>query len=268
MKNKEITELNRQKLQLLLCTKQLGRNLGYIQIIDSTNLQAKRLARQGAEDGTVIVAEQQTNGKGRLGRQWCSPKGTGLYFSILLRPQILPAQVAGVTLATGLAVCKAVRKYTGLNALIKWPNDVIICNKKVCGILTEMVAQADKIEYVVVGVGINVNTANFDDEIAYKATSLAKESGKTINREEFLSIVLQEIERGIDSYLSNPDGSISNEYVDLCATLGRQVTVNRVNSTFTGIARTVTKSGDLVVQTSDGRTVPVNSGEVTVQGIY
>lgn len=270
MKNENIylTEFNQQKLKEYLNTIQLGRNFVYIESVDSTNTQAKLLAQQGATNGTVVLAEHQTNGKGRLGRQWCSPKGAGLWFSILLRPQISPMQISGITLVTGLAVCKAIRKYTKLNALIKWPNDVIIGNKKLCGILTEMSAKTDKIDYVVVGVGINVNTLEFDEEIAQKATSLKKETGKTINREEFLTVVLGEIEECISLYLSNPNNGISKEYIQLCATLGRQVTVSRGNNNIQGKAVTVTSNGDLVVETNEGKPILVNSGEVIVQGIY
>lgn len=270
MKKQDIntTALNSEKLKGLISEKQLGWNLIVLEKVDSTSQQIKLLAQQGAKSGTIIVAEQQTNGKGRLGRQWCSPFGTGLWFSILLRPQILPEKIAGITLATGLAVCNAIRQYTNLNAQIKWPNDVIIGNKKVCGILTEMVSQSNKIEYVVVGVGINVNTLNFDDEISCKATSLAKELGKNINREDFFAHVLDKIQEEINKYLSSPDSSISTDYIQLCATLGRQVVVNRGNNTITGTAVAIANNGDLVVQTEDGKAVLINSGEVTVQGIY
>lgn len=260
--------INEYELTDDLQTEWLGKNLFYLQSVDSTNTEIKRLAQNGAEHGTVVVAEEQQTGKGRLGRVWSSPKGTGLWFSILLRPQIAPSEVAGITLATGLGVCKAIRRCTGLNALIKWPNDIVTGSKKLCGILTEMTAEADRIEYAVVGIGVNVNTKEFPEEIQHKATSLSIETGCDINRAKLFRKILTDTEKYIDSYLTNLEADIIDEYTSLCVTLGKQVTVTRGKSILKGIAVAIGNDGDLIVKTDDGENISVNSGEVTVQGIY
>jgi len=260
--------MNAIELEDGLETKEFGRKIVFLESVDSTNQEVKRLAVQDAPHGTVVIAEQQLMGKGRLGRAWSSPAGTGMWFSILLRPQITPGEVAGITLATGLGVCKAIRHFTGLNALIKWPNDVIVGNKKICGILTEMTAEADRIEYAVVGIGINVNITEFDLEIRSKATSLALETGSEINRADLFKEVLKYVEEYIDKFLADREQGIIKEYTGLCATLGRQVTVTRGNNVLAGKAVSVDSFGNLNVKLDNGRVIAVNSGEVTVQGIY
>lgn len=259
--------INEFELTEGLKTKWLAKSLVYLPTVDSTNQEVKRIA-SAYPHGTVVIAEQQTAGKGRLGRVWSSPNGTGLWFSILLKPEIALNQIAGITLVCGLGVCKAIRKYTGLNALIKWPNDIIIGNKKICGILTEMTAEADRINYAVTGIGINVNTSEFDGEIKHKATSLSIENNNVINRAELFKEIILSLETEFDNYFSNPDSGIDEEYTSLCVTLGREVTVKRGNSTFSGKAVAVESTGDLVVRLSDSTAVKVSSGEVTVQGIY
>lgn len=264
---KDNSTINQTTLTENLKTKWLAKKLVYLPEVDSTNQEVKRIACD-YPNGTAVVAEKQTAGKGRLGRVWSSPKGTGLWFSILLKPNIAPNQIAGITLACGLGVCKAIRKYTGLNALIKWPNDIIIGNKKICGILTEMKAEADKISYAVVGIGINVNTTEFEEDIKHKATSLSVEANKAIDRAELFKEIMVYLERSFDDYFSNPDEVVSDEYIKLCATLGRNVAVARGNTAFNGKAVGVEATGDLLVEIADGTTIQVSSGEVTVQGIY
>lgn len=264
---KNINTINKNTLTENLKTKWLAQKLIYLPNVDSTNQEVKRIAFDYPH-GTAVVAEQQTAGKGRLGRIWSSPKGTGLWFSILLKPNISPDQMSGITLVCGLGVCKAIRKYTGLNALIKWPNDIIIGNKKICGILTEMKAEADIISYAVAGIGINVNTTEFDEDIKHKATSLSVEANTAIDRAELFKEIMLYLEKSFDDYFSKPDKAISDEYIKLCATLGRNVTVARGNTIFNGKAVGVEATGDLLVEIADGTIIQVSSGEVTVQGIY
>ncbi len=246
----------------------IARPLVILKTVDSTNEELKRRAQQGAAEGLVVASEEQTAGKGRFGRQWCGGRDGGLYFSLLLRPDLPPSDIASITLAAGYAVCLAVREFTGLPAQIKWPNDIIIGRKKLCGILTEMAAQSDKVDYVIVGIGINVNNETFPEVIADKATSLALEAGHTWDRSDFLSCVL----RILNKVLSNFFISLSMEDVEhfnsLCATIGREVTVQRNGQTITGTAVTVSATGELIIRTSEGRELTVSSGEVTVQGIY
>lgn len=260
--------INDVELKNGLNTKWLGNNILYFDSIDSTNTEIKRVAQENAPHGTVAFAEEQLSGKGRLGRVWSSPKGSGLWFSFLLRPEIAPSQVAGITLAVGLGVCKAIRSYTGLEAKIKWPNDVIVENKKVCGILTEMTAETDRVNYVVVGVGINVNTKEFPYEIQHKATSLAIKKGMDIDRIKLFQNILECVEVYMDSYFVNLEASIIDEYTSLCATLERNVDVIRGKQKITGKAVRIGEFGDLIVRLENGQEVSINSGEVTVQGIY
>lgn len=260
--------INEIELSENLKTKWLGKKIIYISNVDSTSSEIKRISVNNPPIGTTVVAEEQSGGKGRLGRNWTSPKGSGLWFSFILRPNIVPSQIAGITLAVGLGVCKAIRNYTGLDAKIKWPNDVIINNKKLCGILTEMTAEADKINYAVVGIGINVNIESFPEDIKHKATSLFMEMGRNVDRVELFKNVLFEVENYIDSYLLKLDTEILDEYKELCATLGRNVEVIRGNQRLIGKAIDIGSTGDLVIETETGQKVLVNSGEVTVQGIY
>lgn len=252
-----------------LKTKYIGKEILFFKKIDSTNEEIKRRALKGEEEGLTVVAEQQLLGKGRLGKSWTSPKGTGLWFSVLLRPQISPYYVSGITLAAGLAVCNAIREVTGCNAKIKWPNDVICGNKKLCGILTEMTAEADKIDYVVTGIGINVNTKEFPVDIEHKATSLYLETGEEIPRAKLLQRVLAYLEHYTEMFLDeNQTDKMLNEYVELCATINRTVTTMRNQGEITGKAIGIGKSGELKVRLDNGQIISVTSGEVTVQGIY
>ena len=165
-----------------LDTEWLGRNLRYYETIDSTNLEIRRLAEEGAPHGTTAVAEEQTSGKGRRGRSWLGKAGCGIWMSFLLRPQIAVENSSMLTLITALAVEKAVGEETGLQCQIKWPNDIIVNGKKLCGILTELSAQMDELNYVVVGIGINANMQEFPDDLRDKATSLRIETGETVKR--------------------------------------------------------------------------------------
>ncbi len=251
-----------------LATKQIGKKLLFFSQVDSTNEELKRQARAGAENGLVCTAEQQTAGKGRLGRSWVSPPGTGIFASVLLRPDIPPTEVPGITLAAGLAVCRAVQIVTGCQAKIKWPNDVLIDSKKLCGILTEMAAEADRVDFVIVGIGINANTACFPEEIAHKATSILLETERRIDRRTLLREVLKQLEIYIDEFLTDATGSIVKEYKTECATLGRQVQVLRGKKTLEGTAVDITDTGALIIQQQNGARIAVSAGDTTVQGLY
>lgn len=260
--------LNAAEVSQGLHTHYIGKEILCLPTVDSTNEEVKRLAQNGAEQGLVVVSEEQTLGKGRLGRQWKSPKGTGIWFSILIRPDLSPTEVAGVTLAAGLGLCKAIRKFTGCNAQIKWPNDIIIGNKKLCGILTEMAAEAEHINYCIIGIGVNANTKEFEPEIASKATSLSIETGEDISRSGLLREVLEQIEICLDDYLLNVTNNIVNDYTRLCATIGRTIKTTRGGKELVGEAVGLGKQGELSVRLNNGEYININSGEVTVQGIY
>lgn len=248
-------------------TEVLGRRIFCYDSVDSTNEEAKRHALSGAPNGSVFVAEEQTGGKGRLGRGWASPPGTGLWFSILLRPGLLPPHLPVTTLVAGLAVARAVRNLTGCGACIKWPNDIVIGGKKVCGILTEMAAEIDRVEFVVVGIGVNVNNAAFPEDIREKATSLRLESGGPVRRVKLLREILLQFE-ALLKRKAGSDPAFRKEYRALCVSLGRRVGFTENGVPASGTAVDVSPRGELIVLLPDGSRRAVNAGEVVVQGIY
>lgn len=260
--------LNESSLKSLLHNKIIGKNLIVLDSVNSTNDYLKKLGNEGCENGTVVAAREQTRGKGRLGRTWQSKKDDGIAFSVLLRPNVAPSEVSAITPLAGLAVCKAIREYTKLDCVIKWPNDIIIGRKKLVGILTEMSAEFDAVEYVITGIGINVDHTSFPEEIAFKATSLLLETGRHIDKNEFLACVLEHLENEFVKNNLELTPTALSEYTDLCATVGRSVTFQRGTRRISGMAVGVSEHGELKVMMSDGTICLVNSGEVTVQGIY
>ena len=244
-----------------LNTEFIGRTLYIYDEIDTTNEQAK--ANSTSPDGSTFIAEVQTSGKGSRGRNWVSPRGIGIWHSILLKPDISPMEVSQITLVAGLAVCKAI----GMNSKIKWPNDIVIGSKKVCGILTEMSAEVDMVNYVVCGIGINVNTESFSKEIEHRATSMYIESGKKYHRSEIIAKLLNEFEYYYKKFLEGGLSTILDEYKENCITIGRDVNVIFKKENVTGKAVDVDENGSLVVETDHGP-IRVTSGEVSVRGIY
>ncbi|HCA04906.1 MAG TPA: biotin--[acetyl-CoA-carboxylase] ligase [Ruminococcaceae bacterium] len=260
--------LNEAALKSNLKTNIIGKNPIVLETVGSTNDYLKALGAQGCENGTVVAAREQVAGKGRLGRVWKSKRDDSVMFSLLLRPKIAPGEVSAITPLAGLAVCKALRDFAGIDCKIKWPNDIISGNKKLAGILTEMSAEFDAVEYIVTGIGINADQAVFPEEIAYKATSLLLETGRHFDKNKLLARVLKQIE---DEFLNN-DLELSHtalgEYTSLCATIGRNVTFMRGTRRVSGMAVSLNRHGELNIMLSDGTICTVNSGEVTVQGIY
>lgn len=247
----------------------LGKNLEYHEEIDSTNTRAKRLADGGAPDGTLVIADSQYAGKGRRGRSWNAPKGVGIWMSLLLRPRIAPSSASMLTLVAALAVAKGIQNVTGLKTEIKWPNDIVIAGKKVCGILTEMSAELEDIHYVVVGIGINVNMEQFPDEIKETATSLYLQSEKLVNRSQVIAAVMQEFEGYYENFLASGDLSgLLSEYEERLANKNKDVSVLAVTGTYEGTCLGIDKTGELLVKRIDGTIQHVVSGEVSVRGIY
>ena len=258
-------------------TETLGRTAYCCESVDSTNEEAKRRALQGVPDGSLFVAEQQTGGKGRLGRGWLSPAGTGIWFSVLLRPGggrqpdglcLLPRQVSATTLLAGEAVCAAVRVRTACAASIKWPNDVLVGTRKVCGILTEMSAEVERVEFVVVGIGINANNASFPEELRQKATSLRIEQGEPVRRVSLLQEILRRFELLLKENADSLTPAFLEQYRRDCVSLGRRVAFLRGGRSVSGTAADISPEGELVVRMEDGTLETVRSGEVSVQGIY
>ena len=261
--------LSASELESLCRTKWLGKKICSYQEIDSTNTEGKRLAEEGASHGTVIVAEVQTAGRGRRGHQWSSPKGTGIWFSLILKPDIAPNYASMLTLVAAMAVSKAMERLPGIHPQIKWPNDVVLEGKKVCGILTEMSAQIDYINYIVVGIGINVKAQAFPEEIAGVATSLEQNwTGTAISRGELLAAVLEEFESYYEKYMETLDVSLFlEEYHARLVNKDRQVKVLDLKGAYEGIARGINAKGELLVE-REGTLIAVNAGEVSVRGLY
>lgn len=251
-----------EELKSRLGTKHFGKEIICIDETDSTNALAKREIQN--PDGTVFVSKKQTNGRGRSGNVWNSDDDNALYMSILLKPLISPDKVSKLTLVFGLAVFNALKNYADVG--IKWPNDIILNNKKVSGIMCEMSADSKKIDYVICGVGVNVNNESFSKEIEDKATSLKIETGRNFEISEIASEILNEFELLYYDFLENGLDNIINDYRSNCITLSKEVRVI-INSVETkAYALDITDDGELLVRTDNGEEI-VNSGEASVRGI-
>jgi len=242
-----------------LKTSMMGKNIHYFKETESTNILARDMAGS-ADEGTVVIAESQTGGRGRMGRKWISPEG-GIWFSVILKPKMEPLHAPRLTLLAGVAVAKTTRSY-GLLAKIKWPNDVLINGKKVCGILTEIGAEMDSIQYVVVGVGIdaNVDTETFPGEVRDVSTSLKNELGHDINRVEFLQNLLYELESLYHKFQREGFSSIMEEWRLMSATIGQWVKITTQSRIMYGEAIGVNSDGALILETSDGKLEKIVAG--------
>ena len=248
-------------------TKWAGKTVHFARETDSTNLWIKRLAKEGAPEGTLALAEFQSAGRGRLGRSWEVPEGTSVMMSILLRPKFEPQYAPTLTLVMGMAVAKAV-KNLGFDVSIKWPNDVVVSHKKICGILTEMGVRDGKIDYAVIGVGINVNIREFPEEMADKATSLYLESGREFDRSQIPGLVMEAFEKYYEKFAATCDLSgLKEEYESILANYNQPVRV-LAKEPYEGVARGITDGGELLVEKTDGTIVAVSAGEVSVRGLY
>ena len=248
-------------------TKWAGKTVHFARETDSTNLWIKRLAKEGASEGTLALAEFQSAGRGRLGRSWEVPEGTSVMMSILLRPKFEPQYAPTLTLVMGMAVAKAV-KNLGFDVSIKWPNDVVVSHKKICGILTEMGVRDGKIDYAVIGVGINVNIREFPEEMADKATSLYLESGREFDRSQIPGLVMEAFEEYYEKFAAACDLSgLKEEYESILANYNQPVRV-LAKEPYEGVARGITDGGELLVEKTDGTIVAVSAGEVSVRGLY
>ena len=245
------------------------RRMYYYDEIDSTNTQIKRLAEEDAPHGTLAVADYQSRGKGRRGRAWDSPHGSAIYMSILFRPEIRPDRASMLTLVIGLSVTQAIRSNLGLQAQIKWPNDVVLNGKKLVGILTEMSAQMNYIEYLVTGIGINANLREFPEELEDKATSLQKEIGHKVNRSALIAECMEKIEENYEIFVKTQDLSgLMAAYQEALVNQDQQVRVLEPGHEYTGVARGINAMGELLVEKEDGTITEVYAGEVSVRGLY
>lgn len=243
----------------------IGEEIRYYPEVTSTNDVAKKLAASGAEEGTIVIADVQTRGRGRLGREWLSPRG-GIWFSVILRPEIGAKDAFKVTFLTSVAVAKTIRKMFRLNTEIEWPNDVLVDGKKVCGILTEASIRGETVDFVVVGVGVNANIdmGSFPECLKKTVTTLATEVKREVDREKFLHKLLEELEVYYKMFKENRFDSILEEWKQLNRFFGANVEVVSFDEKIMGKAVNVDKNGALIVKLADGTTRKVVSGDVNL----
>lgn len=243
----------------------LGEPLACSTSLPSTNDRAKELAAAGAAHGTAVLAWRQTRGRGRLGREWSSPAG-GLWLSLILRPPLSPAEVPRLTLVSAVAVAEAVEQATGLRPSIKWPNDLLLDGRKVCGILTELSAEADRVAYVVVGIGLNANlgAGQLPAQAATPATSLQLALGRKVPLPSLAAAVLDRLEEWYSRFLAEGFDPVRSRWVERSATLGRFVTASLPGGAISGTAVDLAEDGALVVRLADGTRRAVLAGDVTL----
>jgi len=247
-------------------TKVLGKDIQYYKEVISTNNQAKLAAQQDADEGTIIVSESQTSGRGRLARGWYSPAEKGIWFSVILRPHFLPQEAPKCTLMAAVAIAKAIETITELQVGIKWPNDILYNKQKLVGILTEMNAEMDCINYIIIGMGVNVNIQKdeFPVELQQIATSLAILKGEKISRVKLLNEILFQIETLYNIAQTEGFVKILEEWKKYSVTLGKTVDVIGINDTFAGVAMDIDADGALLVKTKAGLK-RVLAGDVSIR---
>lgn len=230
----------------------------------STNDLLARMAQEGAREGTVIFAETQSRGRGRLGREWTSHSRKGLWFSVLLRPDLRPQSATRLTITAAVALVRAINLQTQNNVKIKWPNDIFFGGKKVAGILTEINGELDRINYAIIGVGIDVNQTReeFSPELRTSATSLQIAADREIRRADLAVAVLSELDQACKRTYSGQFDAVAKEWSSYCSTLGQRVSIRQGERNITGIADSIDSEGALLVCTEDGRLETVVGGDV------
>jgi len=251
------TEMKRGK------TKVIGQKVRHFAEVTSTNDVAKELATSGEEEGTVVLAETQTHGKGRIGRRWLSPKG-GIWFSVILRPNISAKDSYQLTFMAAVAVAKTIRKMFKVNTEIKWPNDVLVNKRKVCGILTETSIRGDVVDFAVVGVGVNANVdlTSFSEELRASVTSLDAEVKGVVDRERFLCALLEELENYYEMVLQRRFALVLEEWKSLTTLFGTDVEVTSFEGRIKGVASGIDRNGALEVLLKNGTVRKISTGDV------
>ncbi len=248
-------------------TKVVGRDIRVFEQTTSTNDVVEKLARDGVKEGVVVFAESQTKGRGRLGRVWTSPTRKGLWFSILLRPDLRPQETTQLTVAAATALWRAIHEETGLAPEIKWPNDILIRGRKVVGILTELSAEVDRVKHVTLGVGVDVNlTANeFPVELRKIATSLRIESGELVSRADLATTILRELDRDYARVCAGKFSEVADEWEEQCSTIGQRVVISMGDRRLRGRAESLDDDGALRLRTEHGRLERIIGGDVTLE---
>lgn len=296
----ELDKIEVSQIEETLVTRSLGRRIFYYEQIDSTNTQAKRLVKEelvkGALHGALILAEEQLNGRGRLGRDWSSPKEGGIWMSFILNPKLPVSSCPMLTLVAAMAVNSAIRRVSGLASFIKWPNDIVVNGKKVCGILTEITtgrtatgdsvktagstnearsettAEQDKKDMVdiniILGIGINTNRKEFPSELYAKATSLSLEKGVELNRSCLIAEICNSLEKYYEEFVRQGDlAELKAEYEEYLINKGKQVLVLKEEEEYPAIALGINEQGALLIETKEHGVETIVSGEVSVRGV-
>ena len=256
--------LDARRIQAALTTSRFGRELTVLSKTDSTQTEAEKKAREGAVEGMLVVAEEQTSGRGRQGRVWHSPPGLGVWMSAVLRPEGPLTTVPQLTLLTAVAVCRAIRAVSGVEAGIKWPNDLLADGRKLCGILLEAVVEDGRVRHCIMGIGIDANLSESDypEELRSKVTSLRRESGVEVDRSALIAAVMNEFEMLYELYNERGFESIRLLWESLSVTLGREIAVRDLKGERRGVAHGLGEQGELMMRTEEGDIVPVYSGDI------
>lgn len=261
--------LSKEEIESQMDTEVFGRRVTYFDEIDSTNIYAKKLGEEGDSHGTLVVADKQIQGKGRRGKNWESPKGSGIWMTLILKPNLNPMAASMITIVAGLSVSNAINKLYGIQSFIKWPNDIVINGKKICGILTEMSTEFDYINHLVIGIGINANMKEFPEDIKAIATSISKEYGKTILRSELIAAIMKEFEFYYKIFMKTSNlETLMKDYNERLVSKGKEVVIMEAGHKYEAIALGINKDGELRIKTNDGVEKNVFAGEVSVRGIY
>lgn len=256
--------LTNSELKSILKTKRIGKKIHYFPVIDSTNSKAYQLALQGASEGEFVISESQESGKGRLGRKWFSPPYLNLYISIILRPNILPNKASMITLLSAVATAEAIKNYLNISPTIKWPNDILINGKKVAGVLNEINSEMDRIHFIILGIGVNINIDKdtFPVDLRKSATSLRIETGKIISRKEFTCKLLHEIEIWYETFLEKGGQPIIESWKKWANIKGKNVKVSSFNEIIYGKAIDIDSEGALFIESENGELKRIVAGDV------
>lgn len=245
-----------------LKTRIIGKNILYYNELDSTNITAYALAHKAKSEGTVVLAEKQNKGRGRLSREWTSPRKGGIYMSVILRPDITPFQAPIITLMAAVSLAQAIRDTSAVEACIKWPNDIIVKEKKIAGILTEMEAESDRIKFIILGIGINVNTML--SELPKTASSIAHITGSVVSRQALLIALIERLEHNYNNINKSGFSEIRLQWKNLSATLGKRVRANCMHKIIEGTAIDIDLDGALKIRLDNGFHDKVFAGDLTL----
>ena len=253
-------------IKIGLKTTIIGREVFFYPKVDSTNSQAKVIADQGVHDGALVITDYQTQGQGRLKRQWVSPPKKNLLFSVIFYPLVAPSKVFQMTLFASLAICKSLNTFFKINAGIKWPNDVYVNNRKICGVLTDVSIDQKRVKWVVVGIGLNVNAdPSFAAELGSLTTAIKRETGKAQKRLPILKRILEEMDLLYKRFLSGDSTHIRDEWISYSIILGKKVNIFSDELQETGIAETIDEDGALILLTPDGERKKIIAGDVSLR---